>query len=323
VHHSGVQVAVSVGTRGPPFPDRREAIVYRIFGAISVLALTGCSDHILQGPEVVDQEWTVGGDVDIVVFGDTSESMQDTLDTLADSVEVMVTRLQDVDVDWQLIAVTGPDGCGQNGILTQDTPDWTGKFREGILTPPGEDLVDEWGLHNAAQALAASVEGGCNEGFLRPDAHLHLMFISDEDDNSPGWDGTDPEYWRQYTDTYLAAKEDASKVRLSAVAGPAPIGCSYADYGRGYAEAVEAVGGEFLSICDDWALETDALADTSVVQATFALAKEPLEDSVRVFVDGLERVDGWHHDHVRNEVAFDDDAPYAGQGVRVSYVIGY
>ena len=42
--------------------------------------------------------------------------------------------------DRQLIAVTGPDGCGVGGVLTADTANYSDIFAEGIITPPGEGL---------------------------------------------------------------------------------------------------------------------------------------------------------------------------------------
>jgi hypothetical protein len=286
------------------------------------IVCAACSEQQFDGPLPVHEDWLVHGDVDIVVFTDTSESMGDQLATLAENVDILVSRLDEVDADWQLAAVTGPDGCAQQGVLTGDTPGWQDKFATGIQTPPGEDLVDEWGLYDAGQALAAATPGGCNDGFLREDAYLHIVFISDEDDNSPGFDEGDPDYWQPYVDQYVAAKGgDAAKVHLSAVGGPQPIGCSSADFAKGYWEAVEATGGQFLSICDDWEFQIDALADTSVVQSAFSLEQEPDQDSVRVFVDGLERVDGWVYRDTTNEVVFEAEAPYAGQEVEVNYTV--
>ncbi len=302
-------------------------------GLTALVALSvGCSDHMIAGPEPAAEEWIVTGDADIIVYADTSTSMQDnTLETVASSVEVILARLGEADVNWQVLAVTGPDGCGQNGIITDETEDWQNKFAEGIRLPPepqfdenGVDLsVDEWGLFNAQAAVDASAPGGCNEGFLRDDAHLHVVYISDEDDNSPGFDGTDPEYWRPYVDAVVASKADPAFVHLSAVTGPAPVGCSFADYGRGYVEAVNSVEGELLSICDDWAFEADALADTSVTRDSFTLKDPPIEGSIRMFVDGLERIGGWTHDPELNEVVFASDLPFAGQEVRATYDVGY
>jgi hypothetical protein len=286
----------------------------------ALVLLSACSDYGYGVPQEETDQWVVRGNVDIVVVGDTSDSMADTLGTLTANMVRLVSRLEESDTDWQLIAVTGPDGCAQGGVLDRATEGWEAKFTTGINTKPGEDDVDEWGLYNAASALEASVPGGCNEGFLRDDAWLHIVFVSDEDDNSPGYDGPDPDYWRSYVETYLAAKsDDPSRLHLTAVGGPEPIGCSFADFARGYWEAVQATDGDFLSICDDWVSQLDAVADSSVVQTTFELRDEAHADTVRVFVDGAERIEGWRYVDDDRTVVFSDDAPYAGQTVQVRY----
>jgi hypothetical protein len=293
----------------------------RVTGAL--IGLAACSDYGYSVPRQVTDEWLVQGNVDIVVVGDTSDSMADTLSNLTDNMVRFVSRLEEADADWHLMAVTGDDGCAQGGVLDARTPQWEELFTTGITTKPGEDLVDEWGLYNGAAALTQSEAGGCNEGFLRDEAYLHLVFISDEDDNSPGFDGSDPDYWRTYVDAYQAAKDfDSTKLQLSAVGGPAPIGCSFADFARGYWEAVQATEGDFLSICDDWVYQLDALADSSVVQDTFKLRANPYADTVRVFVDGLERIDGWSYRARDGTVVFVADPPFVGQSVTVHYTMG-
>ncbi len=283
----------------------------------------GCSGESTDGSTRVEQRWVVQGDVDILVFTDTSDSMADQLAALAGNVEILVSRLEAVESNWHLIAVTGPDGCGQGGVLTRDTPDWPALFAEGIVTKPGEDLVDEWGLYNAQEALVSSATGGCNAGFLRREAHLSILFISDEDDNSPGFDGGDPNYWQTYVDGYQATKAEPERVHLSAVGGPEPEGCNSADFARGYWEAVSATNGQFLSICGNWEYEIEALADSAVVQTSFPLAEPSTGEGIRVFVDGLERLDGWSWLEANNEVTFTARAPFAGQEVEIDYPSAY
>lgn len=288
--------------------------------ALPVLVLlSACSDYGYRQPKTVTDETVVKGDIDIVVFGDTSDSMQDQIDALSDNFIRVVSRLEEAKSDWHLIAVTGPDGCGQGGIITGEDPDWEQTFTNGINTGPEDDLVDEWGLYNAAQAIEESVPGGCNDGFLRENAYLHVIFVSDEPDSSPGYDGTVDDYWQEYVDKFYAAKTDPNRVRLSAVGGPAPIGCNYTDFSKGYYEAVQATGGEFLSICDDWPAQLEALADSSVTQLSFPLSGNPIQDSLEVFVDGLERSGGWSHETTQNTVDFQENPPYAGQKVELKY----
>ena len=268
--------------------------------------------------DVWDLSATVG--VDVLFFGDTSGSMSAELTTLGGQVTTFVERLATYTDHWQLLAVTGPSGCGVNGILTPETADYAALFAAGITTPPGEDDVDEWGLHNSMQAVAQSAAGGCNEGFLRDNARLHVIFISDEDDNSPGWDSKDSAYWTPYTDAIVAAKGAADQVVFSGVIGPVPDGCADAEPGWGYADAISAYGGELLSICDAWEKRIDLLVDASVAWPSFPLSATPIPETLTVTVNGVSRPDGWIYEASDNTVFFSAEIPTIGDKVVIAYV---
>ncbi|MFH1469430.1 MAG: hypothetical protein ABIO70_33905 [Pseudomonadota bacterium] len=302
------------------------------------LCLAACSEYKLSGdddhpgdtglvpPQPTEQRedrWDVaeGWGTDILFFGDTSSSMTEELQTLGERVEEFVADLGEYTEDWQLLAVTGPDGCGVGGIITPDTPDYAATFAAGILTPPGEDLVDEWGLYDATAAVEQSGPGGCNEGFLREDAMLSVVLISDEDDNSPGWDAGDPSYWQAYVDAMVAIKGAADALTISAVAGPLPDGCAGAEPGTGYVEAAAATGGEFLSICDPWYEHLDAVVDVSVARALFELTALPVVATIQVAVDACVRSDDWEYDPALNAVRFTDDPPRSGEVVAIRYEV--
>ncbi len=257
--------------------------------------------------------------VDLIVFGDTSGSMTEELVTMGDRITAFVERLAELSADWQLAAVTGPDGCNQGGILTEDDADFASAFAAGVMTPPGEDEVDEWGLNNVWAAVELSDAGECNEGLLRDEALLHAIFLSDEDDNSPGWDSGDADYWKAYTEPIIDRKDDASLVTFSAIAGPVPDGCTGAEPGIGYAEAVDESAGEFLSICDDWYDQVDVLAETSVTRKVFPLEGEPYVDSISVSVNGIPRMEGWAYRDEQNAVVFSADPPTSGDVVQIFY----
>ena len=189
----------------------------------------GCTEYELKGSErstdggeIVDEvvaspKWQVDSweshsyeGTDLIFFGDTSGSMAVELETMGDHALTFMDRLDDYGNSWQIIVVTGWDGCGVNGILTPAVSSYD-IFAEALLTPPSQEAIDasadEWGLYDVDVAIQESVPGGCNEGFLRDNALLHVIFLSDEDDNSPGWDGGDPNYCLQtYVDSILASK---------------------------------------------------------------------------------------------------------------------
>lgn len=261
---------------------------------------------------------TEGVPADIIFYGDTSDSMTRRLINLADNLESFADRLGDLASDWHLIAVTGPSGCGIGGVLTSDDPDYVAKFSAGITTKPTDDTQDEMGLQNVAEAVVQA-NGGCNTGFLRDDAVLHIIILSDEDDESPGWDTNPSGYWGTYVDTIIAAKGNPEKVLISTIGGPVPDGCSNADPAHGYWDAVLATGGEFLSICEEWDGELSSLADISITIDTFVLQGTPDPDTIEVQVEGTV-VTNWAWAPAQNAVVFTSDPPFGGQEVAITFV---
>ena len=276
----------------------------------------------LVGDPIVDS-WVLepSDGVDIVVFGDTSGSMADELTTMGEKVTELINGTNTFTTAWQLMVVTGPYGCSASGILTNASPDYAAAFATAITTPPGIDLEDEWGLYNIAEALNAAEPGGCNEGFLRPSSPLHVIFISDEDDNSPGYDDPSIEdYWKPYLNSILDHKNDQDLVRMSAITGPVPAGCAGAEPGWGYTEAVGAQGGALLSICETWYDQIDMLVNASVQRPNFPLSREPLPETIEVRVNGTLRESGWRYLEETNYVRFDNDIPVTGDTVEITYL---
>lgn len=278
-------------------------------------------DGDLTPDENLLDEFTIsdGSDVDIVFFGDTSGSMEEELTQMGARVAEFTQRLSDAGGNWQLIAVTGDDGCRVDTLYTPTTPDWEGRFANALLTLPNDENTDEQGLLTVARAVENAGPGECNAGLIRPNALLHAIFLSDENDESPGFDGA-PDYWRQYVDRVIATKFGVQGLtRFSAITGATPDGCEGSDPGFGYVEAVVGTGGAFLSICDPWEEQLELLAQASVVQNTFPLTVVPVPSSIQVTVNGLVVPDTlWSWNPQTNVITF-TFAPDVGDTVVIEY----
>ena len=259
-----------------------------------------------------------GADTDVVFFADNSFSMQRDLIRLGGSFEDFLRRIDDANPNWRVITVTGDQGCSTSGVLTQDTADVVDKFSQGVQTAPDDSNSDEWGLFIVRQAVLNSAPGLCNEGFLRPEATLHAVFMSDEADTSPGYEAGG-RYWQDYVTAITAAKGDASKVRFSAIVGPSNGSCNTAEPGLGYIDAAQATGGEVVSICDDWTESIEILADASIQQDTFHLQHEPLVETIGVRVNSEDRLTGWTYELESNSIVFTEDIPQGRDEVIVDY----
>lgn len=252
---------------------------------------------------------------DILFYVDQSCSMDDDARSLGTNFATFIDTLSKYTSDWQIAVANDDDGCNNSGILTPGAPNFQSVFQNAVRA--GGGTWTEAGLTVTSHAIDLTDPSECNDGFLRTDAMLHIIMVSDEPEQSA-------RAWDSYVTEVINKKGDPSLVKFSAVAGPSPSGCTdmdnTAEYGSGYFEAVSYTSGEFLSICDDWGTNVDILATASVSVNTFELSHTPAPASVVVTVNGVEVTTGWTYNSATNAVVFDEtSAPTEGDAVEVDY----
>jgi hypothetical protein len=190
---------------------------------------------------------------------------------------------------------------------------------------------DEKGLAAARAALTDPLLSGHNAGFLREDAALAVIVVTDEDDSSP-FSAADFSTW------LLGLKSDPSRVSFSGITGPDPLGCSEwvgvdfitAVAGTKYNQAVTLTGGIQQSICSstfDDALQYLSLTAVGM-EYRFPLSQEPSNiGQMFVAVDGVEvdyydGTNGWTYDPSDNHLVFHgENIPPPESDISVSYPV--
>ena len=134
---------------------------------------------------------------------------------------------------------------------------------------------------NTERAFTLLEAGLSQADWLRDDASLHLVGISDEPEQSSG-------SYADYIAAFQALKDDPDLVTLHAIGGPLPSGCATADPYTGFYEATVATDGLFLSLCtSDWGGHLTALAEATTANlSSFPLTEWPVPDTIEVRVDG-------------------------------------
>lgn len=252
---------------------------------------------------------------DILFFVDQSCSMDDDARALGDNFSTFISALSSFTTDWHILVANDDDGCNNSGVLTSSTSSYASRFETAVAAGGGS--WTEAGLTVTSRAVDLTDSGDCNDNFLRSSAMLHIIMVSDEPEQSF-------RAWDTYVTEVVAKKGDPSLVKFSAVAGPSPSGCSdrdnSAEYGSGYYEAVNYTSGVFLSICDDWGANVEALADASITVSTFTLTHTPAPTTIVVYVNGAVQSGGWNYDSGTNSVVFDPAfVPGEGDTVQVDY----
>jgi len=274
----------------------------------SPLRATLLGEGIYEGEYVDSWENSCSAAVDLLFSVDQSGSMDDDRANLANNFGTFITHLSNYSADWRILVANDDDGCNNSGVLDLSTPDYGSTFASAVFSGGG-DLTEAL-LAVSANAVEQTGSGECNQGFLRSDALLHIILVSDTADQSP-------DSWSDYLARVVAEKGDQNLVVYSVV-GPEPSGCGPKGTG-GYLNAVLATEGVYLSICSDWANDVEELASVSRPQTSFPLSQQPDPDTLSVEVGGELRAWGWSYDAELNQVEFGNDPPQCGDSVRISY----
>jgi hypothetical protein len=315
-HHGNLEV-LSTGTLDP----RERAEVTGETGSIADAART---DVFTQRERPV---------IDILFVIDNSGSMSEEQANLTQNFDRFIRFTTELDIDYQIGIIT-TEATGANagklrgpiiantGVNASSDPigDFIAQARVGT-----NGSADERGLQASVLALTEPNISGPNFGFLRQGALLSIIYISDEEDHSPG-------DVSGYLDTLLSVKGyDADAIIASAIAGDVPSGCSStgagsAQAGRRYLDVVNALQGVFASICRvDWSTTMEEIGlGTFQALTRFQLSREPDLSTMIVEVDGVvvpaSELNGWSYDAVSNSVKFNGTAvPAAGQEIVITY----
>lgn len=170
------------------------------------------------------------------------------------------------------------------------------------LSPP---LVDNDNDHRTNE----SNDG--NKGFVRPDAHLAVVVVSDEDDESPDTVSRHVKALRNVKPT--------SPFTFVAIVAPEE-GCPTAvEPGTRYLEAAERLGGLSGNVCEDnWASTLGTLADALFQPVRRWTLDAPADAaSLEVSIDGVP-TRAWHYDAATRSVVF-DTLPAPGSQLRFQY----
>ena len=326
-------------------------------GAV-LLLLLGCNEQKFSRRVEVDTfNQAPSNEVDILWVVDNSRSMTEEQQAVATSAQQFVTGLETSGMDFHLgVITTDVDATnldagvllGSPSYLENATANYVTAFQQRVqVSTGGSD--QEKGLQAAITALTPPLTNSRNIGFLRPDAMLSIIVLSDENDCSDfgalgsGADGescyTDSDKLTPVSDLadlIRTVKDDPSRITVSGIIGP-PTASACVDTvpGHRYEIAISSFAGIEADICEtDYAgiMERLGLIATGVMD-TFPLSYVPDPDTIEVAVKPAEapeyaipnnEVDGWTYldDPAAPRIQFHSTAiPERGALVSVTYEV--
>lgn len=297
---------------------------------------------------------TSGQTVDVLFIIDNSGSMSEEQENLADNFASFINGAQQFQNDYQIgVVTTDMDDGSESGRLQgnprimSSSPNVASEFSRassvgtsGSGTEKGlaaaqaalsDPLIYDTGAACSADADCVSPDtcvegvcGGLNRGFLREDAALELVFVSDEDDFSDA-------NLNFYVDFFKNIKgfRNEGRFHANAITGyrnGQANSCSgpggEANAGSRYVEVANRTNGRVYSICEtDFGRPLQEIGNQAFgLPVQFFLTRPAERDSIQVSVDGSMRATGWSYDSASNSVVFEEDeVPQPGQRVRVEY----
>ncbi|MCO4748152.1 MAG: choice-of-anchor D domain-containing protein [Proteobacteria bacterium] len=245
--------------------------------------------------------------VDILFAIDQSCSMDARLTNLQANFGTFIDTIDDVTSDWRIGVATNDDGCFNSGIIDSGT---AGYFNGAVVAGSGGSYTEK--LFNVA---SNSLTAGCNAGFMRPGALLHIVFVSDEYEQGSLTANN-------MMNNAISAKGTAGLVKMSTIGCPAS-GCGIADGTIGeYLDAVNIGGGVRLDITSSsWGAQVEDLASASLTGLGRFELQNLADPGARmtVTVNGSASSD-WYYDAGSNSILFDTPPP-AGASIEVTYRI--
>ena len=276
-----------------------------VLAVLIPLALVACEPYtyIKEDKTVVDEfDQDPAEQVDILLVVDNSCSMLAEQEKLSQEFEAFVEFFYIANTDYHIgITTTDMDPSGERGnlvgpMITRQTSNPGAVFQETIMV--GTDGSGyEQGLLAAKTALSPNMQAA-NGGFYREEAELSIIFVTDEDDASPG---TTSEYLHEFFD--IKGQRNRRAFQASLLGGVNPItgepeSCGYdewdlfagSDDTPRYVDIALRSGGVASSLCAD---DFNGIVNTMGLAASrltdrFFLSYEPkdLEVEVRIFLPG-------------------------------------
>jgi len=287
-------------------------IVY-VETSVEVPVYIGTEVPVESGEVWVDsftQPTSVNG-VDILWVIDTSGSMSDDRDELLAGIAAMIAVLPES--GWRLSMMSNDPGSASIESQFPLVP--------GDDIQDAEDMYDQMGTGHQEEGFDATYEYIINNSYastwMRSDAALLTVFVSDEDDQSNDYFPT----VSSFTSWYNGLRSSvflASIIHLD----PSESSCngSTLHTGERYEEATNHFNGIVVDICsEDWSPGmTDASSQIEPFES-WPLTYQPIQNTIRVFIDSQVNWD-WTYDVNTNSVLF-TTIPSGSSLVEVGYII--
>ncbi len=309
---------------------------------IGMILIIGCSNQNFQTINTDDEflaSATYSFDVDVLWIIDNSyKTMEKHQDRIAQKMDAFYNGLLINNANFRIAATTmdmdlsGDQGelLGSTPVVSKTTPNVVVKLKE-LLKRGGQGANAERGLLAMKTALRKERDKGQAAKFLRDQALLVVVFVTDDDDFSVG---TVNEY-KNFLDDLKGENTQSEQNWIVNYIGVVDLNdprCttygSYSARGEDYLELANISGGVVESICNtDFSSYVNQInIRLKSVLNRYQLDSKPILDSLTVYINGVlvrkDIMNGWSYDGEKNIITLNGSAkPNPNDNVEIKYEI--
>lgn len=302
--------------------------------------LLGCGKQEFAVPDAsIDfaSSVTYNNKVDVILMVDNSSSMTQYQNKFADQVPAMLSSLDRLGMDYNFVVVTSDMRSGGSGgmfvgspkVLKKSTPNLSTLLRARVQQgQTGSDL--ERGLQSIQSVLSPSYLANEGAGFLREDALLAVIALSNEDDYSSGSVNSHIDFFEALKPKFKGTTQAwlvnfIGVPNLSSSCSTALDG-NYKEPGLRWIDLASYSGGTVQAICDtSLAYAVDNVRKRIVeIMTDYHLGRRPKIETIVVRKNGMlvpqSPTNGWQFLPDTNAVRFYGDAvPGADDKISVDF----
>lgn len=287
---------------------------------------------------------TQSNKIDILWVIDNSGSMLTKQQNLATSFASFITLLSNKNYDFRMAIVTsdtyatglgGQDGNFQGvpTVISNSTVNFSNVFSTNVVVG-ATGAADAKVLDAINLSLSAGKLAGANAGFLRADAHLAVIVLSDADDNDSTatvastkafLDGLKP----AVTDSASGRSRQMYTVHgvIDNQASPGPTPCIGSEDGIKFRQLANLANGNLMDICAaNFGPGLENLAqEIAQFISKVLLKRQPQTDTINVFINGSavpqNATNGWSYVSSENSIVFNGTyIPADSDTISVTYI---
>ncbi|MEN0061089.1 MAG: hypothetical protein AAGA48_03010 [Myxococcota bacterium] len=248
---------------------------------------------------------TPANNIDLLLVVDDSCSMGNEQAALGSNFSTFIQAMTSVGATWQ-VGVISTSSSSLVGPIITNTPGAAAEFATQVNLGTGGSGIEE-GIQRAYDCTQPGGDCAPGSAFLRSDAVLSVIFVSDESDFS----STTP--LQAYTYWLGLKNNDPGKVVVNGILNP--------NDSTGYDQLITLASGQFFDILNvDWGGDLAEIATQSLASLAFPLNDIPVPETILARANGVP-VEGWIYDQSQNAVLFDgSNRPDSGTLVTIEYV---